>query len=373
MEPHNPLTARLPNVPRRRPIVAALVAVLALLAAACGSDSAGTDSAGADSAGAPSDGADGLEFEGVTITVYSGRGEDLISPAFALFEERTGATVEARYGNSAEMALQIDTEGDNSPADVFISQSPGAVGFLNEGGRLGELTSATLDRVPEQYRSSGGNWVGITGRVRVLVYNTDLVDPADLPTSIFDLTQPEFAGRVGVAPSNGSFQDFVTAVRSDIGDDETLAWLAGMADNNSPNYPKNGAILDAVSRGEVEMGLVNHYYLVEALDEDPSLPAANHIFADGDLGSLLIVSAAAVVNTTEQAAAAEALVAFLLSDEAQALHASGEKEYPLVPGVPIPEGLVPLEELAAATIDLEVLAGGLSGTQSLIEQSGVQQ
>ncbi len=335
---------------------------LALVAGAC----SGSDSAD-DSETPAGDGS----LEGTTITVYSGRGEDLIADVLQRFEDETGATVEVRYGDSAQMALQIDTEGDRSPADVFISQSPGAVGYLDGQGRLASLGTSTLDRVAPEFRSSDGTWVGITARVRVLVYNTDLVDPADLPSSVLELTDPAYRGRVGVAPSNGSFQDFVTAMRSQLGDDATAEWLAGMAANESPNYAKNSAILDAVARGEIEMGLVNHYYLLEALEEDPGLPAANHRFEDGDLGSLLIVSAAAVVDSTDDAAAAEALVTFLLSDEAQRMSSDAEKEYPLVTGVEPAEGLAPMDELVGISVDLNTLAEGLSGTQKLIDDSGI--
>ena len=336
------------------------VLALGLVAAACGSDSSESDATGARS------------LDGVTITVYTGRGEDLIGPVFDLFEERTGATVDARYGGSADQALLIDTEGDRSPADVFISQSPGAVGFLDQQGRLAPLATDTLELVDEVYRGSDGNWVGITARVRVLVYNPDLVDESELPSSVLDLTDPEYAGRVGVAPGNGSFQDFVTAMRAELGDDATGSWLAGMAANDSPNYTNNGAILDAVARGEVDMGLVNHYYLAEAIEEDPDISAVNYFFPAGDLGSLLIVSAAGVIDSSDDPASAEALVRFLLSDEAQQLSASAEKEYPLVDGVAVPEGLAPLADVVAVDVDLDVLAEGLLGTTDLIEASGIQ-
>jgi iron(III) transport system substrate-binding protein len=339
-----------------------IVIGLGLLATACGSD-------GGDNAAVGGDGS----LDGVTITVYTGRGEDLIGPVFDLFEERTGATVDARYGGSADQALLIDTEGDRSPADVFISQSPGAVGFLDQQGRLLPLSADTLERVDEAYRGSDNNWVGITGRVRVLVYNPDLVDASELPASVLDLTDPAYAGRVGVAPGNGSFQDFVTGMRAELGDEATAVWLAGMAANNSPNYTNNGAILDAVARGEIDMGLVNHYYLAEAVEEDPGIAAVNYFFPAGDLGSLLIVTAAGVVDSSDDPAAAEALVRFLLSDEAQQLSAAGEKEYPLVAGVAVPEGLAPLDEVVAVNVDLDVLAEGLLGTADLIDASGIQQ
>jgi len=334
------------------------VALIGLLLAGCGSSS---DDA------APAALADS------TITVYSGRGEDLIQPVFDRFEAETGAIVEVRYLGSAEAALLIDTEGDASPADVVISQSPGAIGFLDQAGRLAPLDGSILERVDPGFRAASGTWAGITGRVRTLVYNTDLVDPSDLPVSVLDLVDERFAGQVAVAPANGSFQDFVTAMRAELGDDVTAEWLAGMAANDSPNYAKNSAIVDAVTRGEVPMGLVNHYYLPEALEEDPGLPGENHFFPDGDLGSLLIVSAAAVVDTSDHPEAAAALIAYLLSDDAQRLSAEGEKEYPLVAGIAAPAGLAPLQDVAAVVVDLDVLAGGLAGTQDLIAQSGIEQ
>ncbi len=343
-------------------LLAAVAAVLALLLPSCGSDDDPRPDLGGGSA-----------LDGTTITVYSGRSEELIQPVFDAFEAATGATVAVRYLDSAEAALLIDTEGDQSPADVVISQSPGAIGFLDAADRLVPLDEAILTRVGPGFRGADDTWVGITGRVRTLVYNTDLVDPDELPASVLDLVDPSYAGRVAVAPANGSFQDFVTAMRSELGDDATAAWLAGMADNDSPNYAKNSAIVDAVTRGEVPMGLVNHYYLPEALEEDPGLPGANYFFPAGDLGSLLIVSAAAVVDSSDDPASAEALIAYLLSDEAQEQSASGEKEYPLVDGVAAPAGLAPLDEVAAVVVDLDVLAGGLARTQALIEESGIQQ
>lgn len=350
-----------PKLPTAAPIAPILLAVF-LLAPSCGSAS-----------DPDRDPAPGSSLDGTTITVYSGRSEELIQPVFDAFEAATGARVAVRYLESAEAALLIDAEGDQSPADVVISQSPGAIGFLDEAGRLAPLDDTILDRVEPDFRDSDGTWVGITGRVRTLVYNTDLVDPAELPASVLDLVEPAYAGRVAVAPANGSFQDFVTAMRSELGDEATATWLEGMAANESPNYAKNSAIVDAVTRGEVPMGLVNHYYLPEALEEDPGLPGANHFFPAGDLGSLLIVSAAAVVDSSGDPDSAAALIAYLLSDEAQAVSASAEKEYPLVSGVAAPAGLAPLDDAAAVVIDLDVLAGGLARTQELIDESGIQQ
>ncbi len=342
--------------------LAALLA-LALLATACGDD----DSGAADDGGG--DGSEGAS----SITVYSGRDQDLIEPLLDAFTEETGIEVTARYEGSADLALLIQTEGDNSPADVFISQSPGALGLLAGEGRLAPLDSSLTGLVDDGFAASDDTWVGITGRVRVIVYNSELVDPADLPSSVLELTDPVYDGRVGVAPDNGSFQDFVTAMRSELGDDATREWLEGMAANNSPNYPKNSAIVEAVGRGEIPMGLVNHYYNLRALEADSSLPSVNHFLDSGDLGSLVIVTGGAVLESSDAKTEAEQLLAFLLSENAQATFAAETQEYPLLPGVAAPEGLPPLDGYATDTIELSALGEGLTGTIELIRESGLVQ
>jgi iron(III) transport system substrate-binding protein len=332
-----------------------LVAVLALalLAVACGDD----DSAGEQGAS--------------SITVYSGRDKELIEPLLEAFTAETGIEVSPRFEGSADLALLIQTEGDNSPADVFISQSPGALGLLAGEDRLATLDESLTGLVDEGFAASDDTWVGITGRVRVIVYNSELVDAADLPSSVLDLTDPAYDGLVGVAPDNGSFQDFVTAMRSELGDEATSEWLEGMAANNSPNYPKNSAIVEAVGRGEVPMGLVNHYYNLRALEADSSLPSVNHFLDTGDLGSLVIVTGGAVLESSDAKPEAEQLLAFLLGEEAQTTFAAQTQEYPLLPGVPAPDGLPALEGYAADTIDYSVLGEGLTGTIELIRESGL--
>src|ERR671910_538865 len=219
------------------------------------------------------------------LVVYSGRTSNLIGPLLEDFADESGISIDVRYGDSADLALLIDEEGDRTPADVFISQSPGAVGFLDAGGRLAELSDELIAAVPEGDAAGDNGWVGLSGRVRTLVYNPELVDATDLPDSVLDLTAAEYAGQVALAPTNGSFQDFVTVVRDQLGDDEAAAWLDGMAAGDPPTFDNNTAIVEAVGRGEVPMGLVNHYYAFRAKAEDPDLPVENHYFPDGDLSS----------------------------------------------------------------------------------------
>ena len=342
-----------PRMKTHRPSVVVLVVLLgfALFATACG-DGDGSDD---------------------TITLYSGRNEELIQPLVDDFTEKTGTSVDVRYGDSAELALLIQTEGDNTPADLFISQSPGALGLLAGEGRLATLDSELTSSVAQGFAAGDSTWVGLTGRVRVVVYNSDFVDEADLPTSVLDLVDSEYAGQVGVAPANGSFQDFVTAMRNEMGDNATRDWLVGMAENNSPNYPKNSAIVEAVGRGEIPMGLVNHYYNLRAVEADPSVASKNHFLPVDDIGSLVIVTAGAVLSSSDSSEAAESLLGFLLSDDAQMTFAEQTQEYPLVAGIAPPSDLPSLDGYAAQTIDYDLLGDGLLGTINLIRESGIEQ
>lgn len=310
---------------------------------------------------------------GDRLTVYSGRTSELIQPILERFSDETGIAVDFLAGDSADLAVQIDTEGGKSPADVFISQSPGAMGYLDGEGRLTALPAGVIEQVPERFRGAGGGWVGVSGRVRVLVYNTDEVDPADLPDSVLDLTGDVFRGKVGVAPTNGSFQDFVTGMREMLGDDETLAWLEGMVDNDVRTYENNNAILEAVQRGEIPYGLVNHYYNEQAKSEDPGTPTENHLFADDDPGTMILVTTAGILDTSDQTESARKLVEFLLSEDAQEYFASETYEYPLASGAdPAVEDLPSLDSIAAPRLDLSGLGGGLQKTRELIRDSGLE-
>jgi iron(III) transport system substrate-binding protein len=309
---------------------------------------------------------------GETLTVYSGRTENLVGPLLQRFEQDTGVAVDVKYGDSAELALLLAEEGERSPADVFISQSPGATGFLATKDLLGTLQSAELDAVDPHWRNAEGRWVGTTARQRVLVYNTDLVAAADLPDSVFDLTGRAYKGKVAVAPSNGSFQDFVSAMRQLAGEDRARSWLTAMAANDAAVYANNNAIVEAVGRGEIPMGLVNHYYNHRLKAENPSQPTANHVFADGDLGSLAIPSTASVLAGTDQADQARRLVDFLLSRPSQEYFRDETFEYPLAAGVRPSPGLPPLDTAKLARIDIDRLGAELTGTVELIRASGLE-
>lgn len=305
------------------------------------------------------------------LTVYSGRTENLIGPLLERFHAETGIPIDVKYGDSAELALLIDTEGARTPADVFLSQTPGANAFLAGKDLLAALPAELMDRVDERFRDEHRLWVGVTGRQRVLVYNQDLVDTAALPATIDAITGPAFAGKVAVAPTNGSFQDFVTAMRQVRGDDATADWLRALAAGGAPTYANNNAIVDAVARGEVPMGLVNHYYNHRFLAEDPDLPSRNHQFPAADIGSLLIPSTVSLLASSTHRDDALRLLDFLLEAEAQEYFSAETFEYPLVPGVEPATSLPPLQTLEAFPYRFSELGGGLQRTVELIRESGL--
>jgi iron(III) transport system substrate-binding protein len=318
----------------------------------------------------PAAGCGGDEAAGGPLTVYSGREEELVAPLFEKFTDATGVAVEVRYGDSAELAATIAEEGDNSPADVFFAQDPGSLGAVDP--QLEELPQATLDRVAARFRDAEGRWVGTSGRTRVLAYNTDRVQESDLPASVLELTRPEWKGRVGVAPTNASFQAFVTAMRLSLGDERTREWLEALRANGAKTYEKNLPIVEAVAAGEVDVGLVNHYYLALVKEEQPDAPVANHLFEAGDPGTLVSVAGAGVLASTDQRDDAEAFVEFLLSEDAQRFYVdqAEENEYPLEDGIDPPAGLVPLDEIQGPDVELTAFGAELESTVELLRETG---
>jgi iron(III) transport system substrate-binding protein len=344
-----------------------LLLLLTLLAAACGGDDGGTTAVGG---GDGEDAAATVGGDPGRLVVYSGRSEELVGPLLERFEEETGVAVEVRYGDTAEMAATILEEGGNSPADVFFGQDAGALGALSDEGRLQELDEELLDRVDEQHRSPRDHWVGTSGRARVVVYNTEALSEDDLPDSILDFTDPSWEGRLGWAPTNGSFQAFVTALRVLEGEDEAREWLEGVQANGPEVYEKNTAIVEAVAAGEIDAGFVNHYYLHQLRAQGADVEDAANKHYEDDPGGLVNVAGVGILDTADDADAARRFVEFLLDEEAQEYFAEETFEFPLVEGVEPAEELPALDSLRQPDIELDQLED-LDGTLQLLTDVGL--
>jgi iron(III) transport system substrate-binding protein len=306
------------------------------------------------------------------LTIYSGRNEALIAPVIAGFTEATGINVEVLYGDTAALANQIVEEGANSPADIYFGQDAGALGALAHMDVLSALPDELIADVPSAFRSPDNLWVGVSGRARVLVYNPVLLEEQglELPASILDLTDPAYAGVVGWAPENASFQSNVTAMRLLLGDEVAADWLAGMVANGSVSYGSSNTNLNnAVANGEIVMGITNHYYMFRILAQNPEATIAQHFFPAGDAGSLINIAGVGILATSDQVELAQQFVAYLLDTAAQQYFVTQTFEYAVVEGIITNSRLTPLAEIESPDIDLSDL-DDLQATLEMIEASG---
>lgn len=344
----------MPSRARRMPaLIAMALTVCAAVVAGCGGEAAG-----------------GLDEK--ALVIYSGRQEALVDPLIEQFTRDTGIKVSVRYGNTAQLAAQLLEEGDRTPADVYFSQDGGALGALGKAGRLERLPDPVLNAVPAAYRAPDGTWVGTSGRSRVIVYDPRQVAEADVPNSVFDLTDPKWRGKVGIAPSNASFESFVTAIRVLRGDDAARKWLADMKANGVQTFDNNILILNAVKDGTIPLGLINHYYWYEQVAESgmDKMPARLKFLPAGDPGALVNVAGVAVLRGSDHADQARRFAEYLVKPDAQRYFAEKTKEYPLVAGVPAIADLPPLDSLQAPEIDLSDL-DTLEQTLTMIQDAGL--
>ena len=303
------------------------------------------------------------------LIIYSGRSESLVDPIIQQFSDATGIEVRVNYAGTPQIAATLMEEGDNSPADVFFAQDPGGLGQVS--GMLASLPESILGRVPEWARAPDSKWVGISGRARTVVYNTDKLTEDDLPDDIFDFTDPKWKGRIGWPPTNASFQTMVTGMRVLWGEDKTRQWLEGIQANEPKMYPKNTPTVMAAANGEIDVGFVNHYYLFRFLAEHgDSFAARNYHPRAGGPGALVMVAGAGILATSENRENAEKFLMFMLSQVGQQYFAGQTFEYPLVDGVKTERELVPLSEINQPTILLKDLAD-IEGTQDILRSTGV--
>ena len=304
------------------------------------------------------------------LVVYSGRSEDLVGPLFEEFTAESGIAVDVRYGDSTELAATLILEGDTSNAQVFFAQDPASIGSVANAGLLQPLGAELTGMVDPQFSDREGRWVGVSARARTVVYNPELIT-GPLPESVWDLAEPEYAG-LGIAPTNGSFLAFVAAMIMIDGEDQTRAWLEAIAANNPTPFPKNSPIVAATDAGEIGLGLVNHYYLLQLQAEQGTTTARNHFLTAGDAGSLVMPAGIGIMNSAgDRTADATALIEFLLSESAQSYFATETFEYPVSAGVAAFEGLKPLDQLSSPDLDLTRLSEFLDRATELVTEAGL--
>jgi len=336
--------------------MAGTLVLLTLAAAAC--DDGG--SSGASGGGAEE-----------TLTIYSGREEEYVEGLFEDFENAEGIDLEVRYGDSAELAATLAEEGEASPADVFFSQDAGSLGAVAGAGLFAEIDEEVLGSIDERFRSPENLWVGTSGRARVAAYNTEALAAEDMPDSVLDFAEPEWAGRIGFPPTNSSFQAFVAAMILLEGEATTTEFLEGLVANEPLLYEDNEATLRAVADGEVEVGLVNHYYLYEVAAEEGDIPVANHFFDGGDPGALVNAAGVGILATTDGPDVARRFVEYVTGEPGQTYFPEATHEYPVAEGFNAPEDLPPLDDIEAPEVDLSDLGGTLEPALELMAEVGL--
>lgn len=320
------------------------------------------------SCGSDDPAADGDTEVNGTLIIYSGRSESLVDPVIQKFSEETGIAVQVNYAGTGPLAATLLEEGERTPADIFFAQDPGGLGAVIE--MLDELPSGIVNLAPDWARSPESKWVGISGRARVLVYNTDALSEEDLPNSIWDLTDPKWKGKLGWAPTNSSFQAMVTGMRLIWGEEKTREWLEGIISNDPIVYSNNSGQVQAAGAGEIEIGMVNHYYLYRFLaEEGDGFAARNWFTPEADPGSVVLAAGAGILEASNNKFAARKFLEYLLSEDGQTYFADETYEFPLISGVETAPGLPPIDSVTKPDVDLSRL-GDVENTQNLLRDVG---
>ena len=304
--------------------------------------------------------------DGDRLTIYAGTPKAILDPMLQRATKATGQEFDVRYGDSGALALRLVEEGDGTPADVFLSDSTGAIVDASGAGTLTALPAAITDAVDARFRSPRADWVGLAAHVRSVVHRAGVT----VPPSILDLAKPAFDGRVALAPGVASFEDFVTALRKAEGDAGALAWLVAMKEHGAKTYGDEAAAARAVDRGTADVALVDDDVHALEVVEEADLAGTLGRFAPGDVGNLVLVTSAAVTAASDQQQLAQRFVGQLLSATGQGYLAEEALAHPLAAGARPAAGVRPLDLDDAPPVDLGGL-GDLAATVRLIEQSGI--
>ncbi len=304
-----------------------------------------------------------------TLTIYNGQHKDATIALIDAFEEKTGIKVEERDGSSNELAHQIVEEGDKSPADIIYTEESTPLIMLAEKGLLAKIDDDALDPIPDAYRDADGQWVGLLARSRVVAYNPDLIEEANLPKSVKDLEKPEWDGKFAFVPTSGAFQMQLSAMIKLEGEDAAKAWLKGLKDHGKI-YKKNQMALDAVERGDIDFALINNYYWDRQAKEKgvDNMDSKLYFFGNHDLGDMISVSGAAILESSPNKEAAQKFMEFATSEKGQQILTDISAQYPLNQDVDT-KGLKPFSELTPpnGTLDLGEYSNGNAAIDLLQE------
>ena len=340
-------------------VIPAGALISASVLAACSGATADTSSGGSASGGG-------------SITLYNGQHEQLTDAIVSAFEKQTGIHVNVRSDDGIVLADQILQEGSRSRADVYLTENSPELMLLTQHKLLATLPTSITSQIPAQYDSPTGNWVGISVRVSALAYNPSLTSPSQLPANILDLAQPQWKGKVAIAPTDSDFVPLVGAVIATYGQTAALNWLKGLKDN-SKSYADIESVVAAVNKGQVPVGIINQYNWYRLKQE---LGAGNthskvYYFPNDNVGGLENISGAAVLASSSHKAAAEKFVQFLISAQAEKILAAGDTyEYPVRPGVAPNSQLTPLSQVKPAVLSVVSLGNDLPAA-SLLQQAGL--
>ena len=314
----------------------------------------------------------GKGVPGGQLVLYCGRSKALVKPLLDQFKAETGVQVQVRYAKTAQLAVALVEEGQQSRADLFWAQDAGSLGVLSKSGLMASLNPEIVDSIPPQFRNRGGQWVATSGRARVLAFAPLRVSREELPQRLEELADPKWKGRVGWAPTNASFQAVVTAMRNSWGEDRTRKWLAAMKINGTRSYAKNTPILKALAAGEIDLGLPNHYYLLRFKANDDQFPVEQQFFVPGDIGNLVNVAGIGVVKYSSNQELAMEFIRFLLSARAQQYFSKQVFEYPVIDGVESSSQLVSHERLLelAPSVKLDELSD-VADTIAMLKEVGL--
>lgn len=287
------------------------------------------------------------------LLIYNAQHESLTKEWIDAFTEETGIKVRYRQGGDTELGNQLIAEGDSSPADVFLTENSPAMAAVERAGLFADVDQATVAQVPAQFRPTTGQWTGVAARATVFAYNKNRLTEAQLPRSIMDLQQPDWKGRWGAPPVKPDFQAIVAAMLQLTGQEATSQWLTGMK-TNAELFSDNIATLRAVNDGQVDGGVIYHYYWFrdQAETKEISDNTALHYFRNEDPGAFVSISGGGVLNSSDKKDDAQRFLTFITSKQGQEVLENGTSfEYPVASGVPANKALVPLDQLQAPAVN----------------------